>query len=450
MNYSTVLTRCMLVSFIGMTAGVFIPPNPEIPLLPLLLPFLVGVAPLIWYHVGYLQQRDEIGSTEIDSVYYYGFLVTIGALGCTALRLSLNGVDGDFAGVALQFGLGLLATGYAVWARVQLTARSNTPTESELLEQMQRSVENARQLGDAIDLGVSQYTAFAKRVVEGQEAFGLRIQGVAEENINQATLEFRAAMAGIAEEGRLALQELRAAVNDVTFREEREELHTSIRDMTKTVTALTSTLKRLQASALTGSESTGRFADELSRVEGAALLASGALANLGYEDGSVAKLNEAIEQSRHGLAELNLSAGMTTVSFTSVSDSASGSVAPLNSLTTHASATVGALQKIGDFGPRLIGLADALNTLEERVGRVSAYTDSSGAAFESMGKQVDELRAVLVNLNEALIDSTGGFKDAMFTLSDEIEGRLTSKLVAIEEQSRRLDGKVASKVEAQV
>jgi uncharacterized phage infection (PIP) family protein YhgE len=429
----------MLISAIGLLVGVVIPPMPGVPWVSLLLPFFLGLAPLIWYHVGYLRQREVLGHSEIDSVYYYGFLVTIGALGCTALRLSLRGIDGNFADVALQFGLGLLATGYAVWARVQLTAASEIVSEADLIEEMRRCVEKARLLGDTIQLGVNQYTGFANKVVEHQEQFGKRVQTIAEDNIKAAAKEFRESVAGLVEEGKLALQALRAVVHDVTFGAEREKLRNSVLGMTDTVTTLTVTLHELRTSASAGANSVGEFAHGLSQVGGAASQAHEALSSLGDKNGMIPKFSRAVEDSRTSLAELNLSAGVTAASLTSLSDSASGSVDPLKNLEQQASSTVTAMQKIGDLAPQLGALADGVKALEERLVKLSSATGGSGEVLEALGKKVAELRMVLVNLNEVLIDSTGGFKDSMLAISEEIDGRLTQKLAAIEERTRQLD-----------
>src|SRR4051812_18321375 len=87
---------------------------------------LGGVAPLVWYHVGYLSPRARAGLSQsaIDSVYYFGFLITIAALGVSAVSLAASGGKASMDAVAYQFGLGLFATGYAVFARMHLTSIS--------------------------------------------------------------------------------------------------------------------------------------------------------------------------------------------------------------------------------------------------------------------------------------------------------------------------------------
>ena len=53
--------------------------------------------------------------------------------------------------------------------------------------------------------------------------------------------------------------------------------------------------------------------------------------------------------------------------------------------------------------------------------------------------KIDELKEVLENLNFALIDSTGGLKDAMSTISDELEGRLRRSIETVEAHVERVN-----------
>lgn len=441
-TYSNVLTRCMLVSAICMLIGVWIPPSPAYPLVPLILPFLAGLAPLIWYHLGYLRPRaveGTLGPAEIDSVYYFGFLVTVGALGCTALRLATRGIDDNFTEVAFQFGLGLLATGYAVWARVQLTAASKTPSDIELVDLMKRVVDDTRALSENVQLGSDRFSAFATSVVEQQERFGTRIQSGVQTNIESSVSEFREAIKGIAAEGQSALKDLRAAVNDVTFGSEREALRNSVLGMTDTVTALNITLQELKTTAQAGSDSVGSFASGLAKVSDSATSANDALATLGGKEGSVPKLATAIEDSRSALADFNLSASVSAASFTSVSDEASAVAQPLKDIKLQAAAAARAMTTMAELAPRFGALVEQMETLERNLSSMASSANTGGAAVQSMGAQADALRSVLINLNQVLIDSTGGFKDSMLALSEEIEGRLIAKLATIEEKTRQVD-----------
>lgn len=61
------------------------------PILPPATSFVGAPVPLIWYHTIFLRPRAAEGLPQpaIDSVYYYyGFLITIGALGATNVAIA--------------------------------------------------------------------------------------------------------------------------------------------------------------------------------------------------------------------------------------------------------------------------------------------------------------------------------------------------------------------------
>lgn len=83
-NYSTVLTRCTLLSAMALGIGV------ASSILPPATSFVGALVPLIWYHTMFLRPRAAEGLPQpaIDSVYYYRFLITIGALGATNVAIA--------------------------------------------------------------------------------------------------------------------------------------------------------------------------------------------------------------------------------------------------------------------------------------------------------------------------------------------------------------------------
>ena len=94
----------------------------------------VGASPLIAYKF-YLSSRDTLTQNEIDSIYYFGFLITLTVLGGTALRLVF--FSAQVESVAAQFGLGLLATGFGLWSRLTLLSKNVTTEASDELLQRQ-------------------------------------------------------------------------------------------------------------------------------------------------------------------------------------------------------------------------------------------------------------------------------------------------------------------------
>ncbi len=125
----------------------------------------LGGAPLVAFHLLVLAPKGQQGlnAAEIDSVYYFGFLVTLGALGVGAMSVGANS-DGATSRILSHFGVGLAATGYAVIARLHLSSISlrgelesvedalskQMQSSQDLLNQMTLVVANAAQLSAGI------------------------------------------------------------------------------------------------------------------------------------------------------------------------------------------------------------------------------------------------------------------------------------------------------------
>jgi hypothetical protein len=423
----------MLISAIGLLAGVALP-------LPPMLPFAFGILPLIWYHLFYLRPKagDGISQPAVDSVYYFGFLITIGALGATALRLGLYGVEGSFANVAMQFGLGLLATGYAVWARIHLTASSALLDEANLEEAMNRYVERSRVLVSNVELASSNFQQYAETILASSEAFAKRVHDDTNAEIRHAAETFRSAISGLSEEGKIALHSLRAVVNDVTFGSEREELRKSVTAMTVTVTKLTKTLEELRTSSTAGASSVEQFAGGLAAVGSRANEAAQRLGELGDHEGILPKVLAALEESRRMFDELNLSVDVAGVSVTKFSDNVTASASIAADFKSQAGIAVQSMRDIDKVTKKVTALLESLASLEQQFNDLTATTGLSDSSLLGMTTKVDELKSVLENLNFALIDSTGGLKDSMQSISDELEGRLQRSIESMDLYARRV------------
>ena len=82
---------------------------------------LFGSLPLTVYFVILLLCRKSLTKLNIDSIYYFGFLVTIISLALSAAKFDLgNNVDGSLNVIIDQFSVGLIATGLALVYRLIL------------------------------------------------------------------------------------------------------------------------------------------------------------------------------------------------------------------------------------------------------------------------------------------------------------------------------------------
>ncbi|MDO8283186.1 MAG: hypothetical protein Q7U10_11300 [Thermodesulfovibrionia bacterium] len=117
------------------------------------IPILCGLLPIAIYHSILLRKKEPpLTPNEVDSIYYFGFLVTIVILVTTAISMGLkNDSKPDLKAIMLQFGFGLAATGYALFARLQLLTKLNSFSEADILT-------STKNLSDRIDSITSELT----------------------------------------------------------------------------------------------------------------------------------------------------------------------------------------------------------------------------------------------------------------------------------------------------
>lgn len=418
-DYSTVLTRCMAVSALGLATGVIFP-------LPAVLPFLFGMIPLVWYHLGYLQRfaGEGISQPAVDSVYYYGFLVTIGALGATAIELSIKGLNGDLTKIAFQFGLGLLATGYAVWARMHLTASSRLLDEANLEEAMNKYVARSRELVASVELATSSFESFARSLTDSSAAFASKVEGETKAAIDATTKQFRDGVSSMTKESELALQDLRGLINDSAFGAEREELRRGITGLVKTVSSLTVGMADLNASSVSGAQSVGQFATQLSQVN---THASGAVTNLtelGSSNGIVAKFCDAVRQGTNTIVEFELAAGVASASTTTLSDKTSTASDAMSSLSSSLKKGTTSITNIATGAERFQELSEHLNIASSRLISAADNSVAAGAAFADIRTRLDDLQSTLNDLNDTLVNSATGLTDSMAASANALDGHL--------------------------
>lgn len=434
-NYATMLTRCMALSALALCTELlgFLPP---------LIPFAGAMLPLIWYHVFYLRKfaGEGISQPAVDSVYYYGFLVTIGALGVTALKLSLQGVDSDLTSVAFQFGLGLLATGYAVWARIQLTASSKLLDEANLEEAMHSYVERSRELVSAVEIATASFENFAQTVVSKTEAFSSRVEAETQASINSAAGQMRDAVSAMAEESKLALSDLRGIINDTTFGAERDALKAGVTSMVETVNELSAALTELRSNSSSGAETVGAFASSLGAVNTQASSAVVKLEQLAEKDGALDKFTGGLASSQVQLNELALVADVAGSTTTTFSDKISAASDQMDAFSSAAKKGLNSLGKLETSEAAIVDFSSELSAATDSLKDTADAASRSQGAFSEVVAQLQAIKSTLDNLNSALVDSTGGLKDSMIETSDALESHLKLALSHTAELNKSLNG----------
>lgn len=146
MTASSILWYSLLTSITGIFATAFFQGN-------WVLHVAVGVAPMAFYFTN-LFRKNSLTQVEIDSIYYFGFLVTLCSLGAAVIELSLKGLSGDNTDLIARFGLGLFATGLGLMGRLLLLPKKTSidSTDEALDKQLQQVASLVMQFQTTIDL----------------------------------------------------------------------------------------------------------------------------------------------------------------------------------------------------------------------------------------------------------------------------------------------------------
>ena len=134
---------------------------------------IAGLLPLVIYHI-ILWRKRVLSSTEIDSIYYFGFLVTVITLVATAISLGLAPKNTlNLQWILLQFGLGLIATGYALFARLLLLSKSTSNADADVVDSTEKLAKSVERVAGEFDKAGFQVAAFVeqteKRLAEMSE-----------------------------------------------------------------------------------------------------------------------------------------------------------------------------------------------------------------------------------------------------------------------------------------
>ena len=161
-----------------------------------LMAIAAGCAPMAAYHLFYLTPLAKRGASQaaIDSVYYFGFLITLFALGLSATTLALTKSDIKVQLILNQFGIGLLATGYAIVARLHVSSISSKYMQISPEEVYQNQIKKSLELVDAVALAVTSVEEFSRKVDAHHEAITARLEKSSLEIFEAASLKFAEAV----------------------------------------------------------------------------------------------------------------------------------------------------------------------------------------------------------------------------------------------------------------
>ncbi|WP_250476032.1 hypothetical protein [Caballeronia sp. GAFFF1] len=161
--------------------------------LPVPVVLVCELLPLCMYFVAlYRIGTNGLSHTAIDSVYYFGFIVTILSLAGSVLRVWMFGIEKDMSGLIAQFGVGLLATGLALVFRLILTARVESLNAKDLSQTIDEYVQRIDGIVVKVETSAASFEGLSQSLQE-------RTRAVVEATYEECTARMRSAAAVFAE-----------------------------------------------------------------------------------------------------------------------------------------------------------------------------------------------------------------------------------------------------------
>lgn len=189
--------------------------------LPLPLAILLELGPLGWYFLRLLREarQESLGQTAIDSIYYFGFLITIFSLAASVFRVWIYGIGQDIGALIAHFGVGLLATGLALAFRMCLTAITENLGKKDLDETIEAYIRRVDDVVVKVEISAASFEGLAHSLQERTESVVSQAASSFEETMDSAAQTFRDNLSLISKDATDAIQLFSATVKNISLSE---------------------------------------------------------------------------------------------------------------------------------------------------------------------------------------------------------------------------------------
>nr|WP_217346333.1 hypothetical protein [Noviherbaspirillum sp. L7-7A]MBV0880740.1 hypothetical protein [Noviherbaspirillum sp. L7-7A] len=381
-NYFRVMSVCVSVSFILLVGATVFKLSP-------FATMAGGVVPLVYYHIFYLRPQAKTGlsQTAIDSVYYFGFLVTVAALGISAIVIANNEGAENLKTVVYQFGVGLFATGYAVVARMHLSSISTMVDEASPEAILDRYVKRSIELVNNVEMASEQLTAFSTNLMKKTAEVTEVAHTTLEKAMLDAASEFKQEMKATLETARDSLTTIRGLVSDTSFIAEREELTRSLKSTVEAATSLNKALAELALKSREGAQATQQTILTSAGLDENLRKLSSQIDMLGGNDGIFSKSSESVRLASDAFAECNQKMATAVLGLTDVAKVVTDTGPTFKNMRTLT-------QKAAE---QLEGLASASSKLDVAVTNISDAATASDSLAIGMHKMAASLSPLTTN-----------------------------------------------------
>lgn len=244
--HRTVFGWMLATSLVGLTlSAIFGADAPKV--------FLAGLIPLVIYHAVLIREsRKGLSQVMIDSVYYFGFLVTIATLAVSVLLFSYKHRTGtqtsDVLIIVNQFGLGLLATGYALFARMHLMSIATQAEDLGPIALAEQYARKVKEVADRITISAVGFETFATTITEKNRQIVEATTNTLKNLSIDAAERLQADMRSLVAEIRTSMETFARSMKESNPSAEIDAFKHQMRSLSGSVTNASTRLKTLQDS----------------------------------------------------------------------------------------------------------------------------------------------------------------------------------------------------------
>lgn len=270
--------------------------------LPPLLGLALGIAPLMIYHFFFLSpkaKKDELTQPAIDSVYYFGFLITVASLGLSAVSIATSGDETDFNNVIFQFGVGLIATGYAVIARMHLISIQAQADAKNTEEAMESFVKRSMTLTQAVDEATTKMETLTATLIERTKKMHEENNLEFQNSMKESAHAFKNELQSIFELTQKNMSEISSFIAESQLKAERMELAESVKANISATNDCTESLMKYKSQIELTNNELKLTASASDTLNTALIDLKNSTDDLSSENGGINKLN-------HGLTYANV------------------------------------------------------------------------------------------------------------------------------------------------
>jgi len=392
-----------------------------------------AMLPLIYYHVVFLwlKRRDTpADGAAVDSVYYYGFLVTVAALAVSALDVAFDRAQND--DVLFNFGLGLGATGYAVLARMHLMSRTLVDSDSAASEVMNSYIAKTGNLVSDVETAAGRFKTFSENLLNDSTTAHSAAVTRMQEAIVGSTQTFEREIARSFAAAQAATRELREAVTDPVFATERAAFAKSLSQGTRAAKTLDTALSSIATNAQASGEAYVKSKTALDAVTGALTSLSVSLQGLVGSEGSLPNTWKNLEEAAAATSRAVTRTATSLASLNALAEQLNSTGGTIGQMRAFADATTKHLADVVAASQQLDKAVSRFNEAGEAIGKLAEALSQTEGALPVLSGEAKELVGSLASLRVSLTNAANCLESDV-TRSAKASSMLTDSLVKVAE-----------------